>query len=470
MLSILRLPLKPLAHLMQLGNGLRDARRIPRIEDAIPISGINRDAAHSILFNLKEALNLTDSESDLADLWLESYCLCQLASSSLITQLRQVDETLRFWRERNREGASVFFLIRRGPVHFFRGLIAPLCNLLGVQPFGRRLPAHERMERRIVVLQRLRSKLLQSLALVHGRAAHLLVNAPALAIASLPEPAAAGPRDRWNRAVRTVVHVNRSNGRAAGRVVRAPSPLSAAAPREGTDTEPEDPTGEDGPQQVDAVQSRASSPPGTPHARMSSGAAEVIGAARHLIKARAIVREATRAVEQCCAALAIDLEGLHKDVQQILQSHEQEVNAFATGSATPAVGNHHSSSSNTGGGGGGAFSSATEGASTAAAAEAVERLRRALNAEYRAAGKKNAFAALNEAHAGVRRARLDLPAWLRMPSKLQQKWVECLVGAGFAVGVGKFFWKHSRLSGSTDLEVNRNQHHVVFCNQNLCWH
>lgn len=106
--------------------------------------------------------------SQVPDLWLQAYVLVQCASDMVMLDLQRVEESLRFWEARVKGGThhGLFFLLQRGPLQFFTGLLRPLVHLFrrrqGLAEQGRpAFKAHDLLQRRIDVLRRIQVHLLQ---------------------------------------------------------------------------------------------------------------------------------------------------------------------------------------------------------------------------------------------------------------------------------------------------------------------
>jgi hypothetical protein len=121
----------PLAVLQSVG---RVARRLGRAltntrepkwawQDTIPVAGIDGSTAEAITHFLRQQAG--DGSVALADLWLCTLQLAQVAHDRLLYDLAISRRNLHFWKERLRAGShTLFMLLAIGPLGFVRSTLS----------------------------------------------------------------------------------------------------------------------------------------------------------------------------------------------------------------------------------------------------------------------------------------------------------------------------------------------------------
>lgn len=408
----------------------------------LPVAGLEQSRAQGILFTLRRAATNAEEEGIAHD-WLIGWQLATVASVRLLHELDEVQANLQFWTRRVKGGSHFWFmLLQQGPRGFYRRLKQLLTirhgDIAEAVPF---LSEAEMVEKRVLVFRLLRTALCEALAHVQHAGMLLYLKEASrpnstgspigsdAGVVSLSSEAEEGLFERASRAVHE----------AMDEIVMAFEHLQTSAHAALS---------------VPETQSLAhmSENAGREASLLSQTVAKVL----RLPNLRAILSR-----QQLAGAEAEGTAG---------------AGGAAAGSAAGERGVAGSSKEISQGGGGsrtGGKGAASGGTfrSSKSLHEAQERVREVLglagaegvqNAGSWAvllpppAAAASAFVAELAARQAARRLRrrrvVELPKWILMPSELQQHWIRyTLVSAG--VGYVSFFlYRHSRLSGSPDLE------------------
>ncbi|PRW56115.1 Nuclear control of ATPase [Chlorella sorokiniana] len=395
----------------------------------LPVAGLSEHRAQPVHFTLKRAASSREEQA-VADRWLEALTVCQVASGLLLRELDAVEANLRYWRRQEQAGGHFWSaLLRRGPLHFL-GQLALLLHIS--RPAEGALDESGLIEKRVLIFRLLRSALCEALARVNAAAALLYLQqqpaAPRLAGTGAGAAAAAA-------AAPAVVAAAAPPGGGVGHAASAADIAAAAAAEEGLF------------QRADRL--------------VTASLAEVAEAFAALDRSV----HATLDAQQGPAAPPVDDQqvlqgalsrvlGLHhlRRIFSRLQLHEQPPPA-AGGPAAAAAAAGAAAGAPLAGGAAGA-PAPVGGLVTAAAA--LAQARRAVGLTQLLPANATVHTALQAAQrtvASMRGRRLvKVPRWARMPSDLQQHWV-FYTAASLASGYGAIFlFKHSRLSGSRDLD------------------
>ena len=150
----------------------------------LPPAGLDETKADLISFALRQSAN-SDQERAIADHWLSALEISQVAISRLIAELESVDFQLKFWTNRAEKGGHYWFsLTRHGPVAFIKQLtrLRPgshggnnnnTTTDTGGGDGYREMSASELVEKRILVFRLLRCSLCEALAKVQSTVGRL---------------------------------------------------------------------------------------------------------------------------------------------------------------------------------------------------------------------------------------------------------------------------------------------------------
>jgi len=150
----------------------------------LPPAGLDETKADLILFALRQSAN-SDQERAIADHWLSALEISQVAISRLIEELESVDFQLKFWTNRAEKGGHYWFsLTRHGPLAFIKQLtrLRPgshggnnnnTTTTAGGGDGYREMSASELVEKRILVFRLLRCSLCEALAKVQSTVGNL---------------------------------------------------------------------------------------------------------------------------------------------------------------------------------------------------------------------------------------------------------------------------------------------------------
>lgn len=223
LLDILRLPFRivraPLSVVL-LAVGVKHRRSFN-----LPVAGLDEAKAQSIFFALKRAANTPEAsflsftplfsdiikthdgmtglsapqlpppltwahhssmlqEERVAQEWLASLQIVQVASGRILAELDRVDANLQFWTRRlDARGHFWFTLLRRGPAEFFRRATEMFRRWRGRRAIvgaerGAEVSASELVEKRVLILRLLRGELCEAAAAVQRAGALLYLQRP----------------------------------------------------------------------------------------------------------------------------------------------------------------------------------------------------------------------------------------------------------------------------------------------------
>lgn len=148
-----------------------------RRDFALPAAGLDEAKAQSIYFALKRAAISPDQER-IAIEWLAALQLVQVASSRILAELDTIEANLQFWTRRLNAGRHFWFtLFRRGPIGFAKK-VAQLVRH-GRRQEGDQISRNdlvsdaELVEKRVLLFQLLRVELSEAVANVQAGAAML---------------------------------------------------------------------------------------------------------------------------------------------------------------------------------------------------------------------------------------------------------------------------------------------------------
>ncbi|DBA83396.1 hypothetical protein WJX79_000744 [Trebouxia sp. C0005] len=148
---------------------LRLTSALATAHHTFPVAGLDEGRAHAVLYALRQAA-MDVQEEHTAELWLVALQLAQVASDRLLRDLHTVEANLEFWQNRLHQGSHLrFMLFGQGPLSFAHDVVSTLER----KHKQRMTSATDKIERRVVVLRSLRSKLAEALAEVHSTASSL---------------------------------------------------------------------------------------------------------------------------------------------------------------------------------------------------------------------------------------------------------------------------------------------------------
>lgn len=374
----------------------RAARRLqrgPAPEYFLPVAGITQERAHIVMFSLREAASaLQEDEDQCAGEWLAAVAAAQAALDRLQIMLADVESHLLFWRARLESPRhGLFLLIGQGPVKFGRDLIAllPYQRHLAARRHRRRLTSTERIEQQVTILRALQQRLAAALGTVNTGAGGL--------------------------------HMRR---------IREPLQSEEGAPAAASD----------GPVPADGAEPSA-----------------VLSAARLAIMASLA---ATTQAYEGLQPLEVQLKDrpetlmlLPADTTKPLinrgEGNGHDGSPEASPYPSPEVGLTADADSHNG-----VHGSTRRTVESHAVAAALRKAHAVVGAHFKLTPGMTFTDAMRCANIAAYRkeAVLDLPSGLRPPSKVQQHWLKYAL-AGCAASYGALFlYRHSRLSGSHDLE------------------
>ncbi|CAL5228618.1 g11782 [Coccomyxa viridis] len=171
----------------------------PSQPEILPVGGLTPEASSELLFALRQAATTAEDERIVSQ-WLSALELSQVASDRLLHDISKVDRALGFWAARLKAGQHrSFLLLGQGPTSFLLDILAVVTRKTDRR---NHLSATDQIERRVIVLRALQSRLLEALSKVHNGAAQLAVlkrpekEVPELAVAVGSEPVGEGERER----------------------------------------------------------------------------------------------------------------------------------------------------------------------------------------------------------------------------------------------------------------------------------
>ncbi|KAH7618699.1 hypothetical protein Ndes2526B_g05616 [Nannochloris sp. 'desiccata'] len=144
---------------------------------ALPVAGLDEAKAQSIYFALKRASTSPDQERVAVE-WLAALQLVQVASARILAEMDTIEANLQFWTRRLDEGRHFWFtLFRRGPVEFAKK-VAQLVRR-GRRQEGNQIPENdlvsdaELVEKRVLLFRLLKAELSEAAAKIQAAAALL---------------------------------------------------------------------------------------------------------------------------------------------------------------------------------------------------------------------------------------------------------------------------------------------------------
>ncbi|KAK2078374.1 hypothetical protein QBZ16_003214 [Prototheca wickerhamii] len=157
----------------------------------LPVAGLDEEQAQDILFALRRAGSGDEAEQMARD-WLQALQLACIAFWRLLAELDDAERNLRFWQRRARRGddQTAFLWLQRGPGAFARRSVRLLSRgRRRVERWGRgaagrgvdqagpagAAPPSELIEKRVVVFRLVRDELARALAAVQDAASQLLL-------------------------------------------------------------------------------------------------------------------------------------------------------------------------------------------------------------------------------------------------------------------------------------------------------
>lgn len=397
----------------------------------IPVAGLEQSKAQSILFTLRRAAS-SEEEEDVSRDWLIAWQLAYIANSRLLHELDEVQANLKFWDRRVQRGKHFWFmLLQQGPTGFYRR-VKQLVSFRRATAAVPLLTQAEMVEKRVLIFRLLRTALCEAIAGVQRAGALLYLTE------ERKQGRNGGDREGSNSSSESGVVVVRA-AEDESLFERASRAIEMAL------------------QQIEQsfqqLQSSAHEALGSPVAQQLNQAEEVGGQEEGMLSQTVQKVLGLRHLNRLLSMR--ESAGPDLDDLDDLDTRPSREHPSAEAGAPGALRHQQSEAS----------SSAAAAGGTRGTDVALYRAKRAMGLTKQAhcdvleplPASATAHAALAGARLAARRIRrhrvIDLPPWLLMPSELQQHWIRyslVSLGAGY---VALFLYRHSRLSGSRDLEV-----------------
>eukprot|EP00891_Asterochloris_glomerata_P003299 jgi/Astpho2/3299/Aster-x0572 len=362
-------------------------------------------------------------EQEVADAWLLALMIEQATADRLLKDMKAVDRNLHFWQARLKQGSHLrFMLFGQGPLSFVKDVVSGVRD----KRHKRLLSATDKIERRIIVLRSLRGQLAEALAEVQGGAARLHLRTKTAARLSGEEAvlleAAQERGNLFSSAIQAVVASAQSCAHALHLVHRAAEECADSAP----------------------LPSAASQDSMVRQAAMQHAFRSLASKRMFHVGSSAALSEA-----QAEPRLGILEESIRSRMRATEGSQGSRLARATNESEGTRSGNANGQDESD------AEEAPAQALPTGTVYAALRDAQRELGSDFWVMEAMSANAALSVATQWAARQRpmIHLPKWIRMPSKYEQHWIRyTLIGVASSYGA-LFVYRHSRLSGSRDLEV-----------------